>query len=228
MPRLQPAAPTPAAASSLGARLAFAVLLVLAAALAAPAAAQPPEAWAPDVAEPGSVEEIRRHTTDAKYLPDSVAYVPDSPTVPSPSEVLGHVSGAAGELSSVAEVHGYFRRLAEASPRVELSVIGTSEEGRDILLAAVSDEANLAALDRIGEINRALADPRATDREAMRRLVEEGRVVYHLIGGLHSTETGSPEMLMELAYRLAVSEQPEIQRIRREAVVLITPVVEPA
>ena len=54
MTRLQPAAPTPAAASPLGARLALAGVLAMAAALAAPAAAQPPEAWAPDVAEPGT------------------------------------------------------------------------------------------------------------------------------------------------------------------------------
>lgn len=204
---------------------ALALLLGLAAAPAR--AGEAVAGWAPDVAEPGSVEAIRRYTTDEMYLPESVAYVPDSPTVPSPAELLGHVAGAEGELSSVAEVHGYFRRLAEASPRVELSMIGRSEEGREILLAAVSDEANLAALERIGEINRALADPRVTDRAAMRRLAAEGKVVYHLIGGLHSTETGSPEMLMELAYRLAVSERPEIRRIRQEAVVLITPVVEP-
>ncbi|MDX1623676.1 MAG: hypothetical protein R3199_06815, partial [Gemmatimonadota bacterium] len=45
--------------------------------------------------------------------------------------------------------------------------------------------------------------------------------------GLHSTETGSPEMVMELAYRLAVSEREEIREIRDGLVVLITPVVEP-
>ncbi|HEX2164156.1 MAG TPA: M14 family zinc carboxypeptidase, partial [Thermoanaerobaculia bacterium] len=167
-----------------------------------------------------------RHTTGEQYLPSSVAYVPESTTVPSPSDVFGHVAGAEGILSSVAEVNGYFRRLAEASPRVEIWQIGTSEEGREILLAAVSSEANLANLDRIAEINRTLADPRLADREAMRALVDEGKVVYHLLGGLHSTETGSPEMLMELAYRLAVSEKPEIRRVRDETVVLITPVVE--
>ncbi|HEX6201447.1 MAG TPA: M14 family zinc carboxypeptidase, partial [Thermoanaerobaculia bacterium] len=241
MTRSQPSAPSPAAVPPRGGwpvRVVPAIAAALLAAAAparaqAPAAAPPAEAspdlrgaWAPDVPEPGSVEDIRRHTTDEKYLPESVAYVPDSPDVPSPSEVLGHVAGAEGVLSSVAEVHGYFRRLAETSPRVDLWTIGSSEEGREILLAAVSDEANLASLERIAEINRALADPRVTDREAMRRLAAEGRVVYHLLGGLHSPETGSPEMLMELAYRLAVSERPEIQRIRREAVTLITPVVE--
>lgn len=183
--------------------------------------------WAPDRVEPGSVEAIRELTTAPEYLPASVAYVPESATVPSPSEVLGHVVGAEGELSGVAEIHGYLRRLAAASERVRLRTVGTSEEGREIVLLLVSSRDNLANLERVAEINRALADPRATDREAMEAMVDEGRVVYHLVGGLHSTETGSPEMLMELAYRLAVSERPEIREIRERVVVAITPVAEP-
>lgn len=183
--------------------------------------------WAPDRAEPGSAEAIRSATTDEDYLPPSVAYVPESESVPSPSDHLGHLAGAPGELSSVEEVHGYFRALAEASPRVWVESLGVTEEGREILLAVVTSEANLADLDRLTEINRALADPRRTPREEAEALAEGGKAFYYLLGGLHSTETGSPEMLMELAYRLAVSERPEIREIRDGSVVLITPVVEP-
>jgi hypothetical protein len=50
---------------------------------------------------------------------------------------------------------------------------------------------------------------------------------YLLHGGLHSGETGSPEMLMELAHRLAVSDAPWITEIRGRLVVLINPVAEP-
>ncbi|HSF42689.1 MAG TPA: M14 family zinc carboxypeptidase [Thermoanaerobaculia bacterium] len=185
-----------------------------------------PEPWAPDRAEAGSVEKIRELTTAPEYLPEPVSYVPDSDTVPSPTEVLGHIVGAPDVLSKVADVHGYFRKLDEASDRVLVDVIGESEEGREILLAMVSDPENLAGLDRYREITGLLADPRRTSREEARRLADEGKVFYWLLGGLHSTETGSPEMLMELAYRLAVSERPEIRAIRREAIILITPVVE--
>ncbi len=183
--------------------------------------------WAPDVPEPGSVEKIKEYTTAPEFLPESVAYVPESETVPSPSDVLGRLVGTPEELSRVADVHGYFRRLDEASDRVQLRVIGTSEEGREIILALISDAENLAALDRYQEISTRLADPRRTSRDEARRLADEGKVFYWLTGGLHSTETGSPEMLMELAYRLAVSEKPEIQAIRRETIVMITPVTEP-
>ena len=179
--------------------------------------------WAPDRPEPGSVEKIKEYTTAPEYLPESVSYVPDSETVPSPTKALGHLAGAPDELSRVKDVHDYFRRLAGATDRVQVKVIGTSEEGREMIVALVSDPENLAALDRYRDVTARLADPRRTPREEARRLAAEGKVFYWFTGGLHSTETGSPEMLMELAYRLAVSEKPEIQAIRKNAIVMHHP-----
>jgi hypothetical protein len=213
-------------------RFLIAALLCAGAALAQGAPPAQPSApaagpWAPDRPETGSVEKIKEFTTAPEYLPESVAYVPDSETVPSPTKALGHLAGAPDELSRVADVHGYFRKLAAATDRVRVQVIGTSEEGREMIVALVSDAENLAALDRYKDVTARLADPRRTSREEARRLATEGKVFYWFTGGLHSTETGSPEMLMELAYRLAVSERPEIQAIRRNAIVMITPVTEP-
>ena len=94
----------------------------------------------PDVAEPGSVEAIAKFTTEPRFLSPWVAYVPASATVPSPTKFLGHVVGAAGELSRTAQIYGYFRALAKATPRVRVEVIGKSEEGREILLVAIADE----------------------------------------------------------------------------------------
>jgi hypothetical protein len=199
-------------------------LLPLVLLLSLPAVAQD---WSPDTPEPGSVEKIREYTTEPRFLAETVAYVPESETVPSPGDVLGRIVGTPNELSRVSEIYGYYRRLDEASDRVQVETIGRTEEGREILLVAISDAENVGQLDRWREITGRLADPRAVSREEARRLAAEGKVIYHLLGGLHSIETGSPEMLMELAYRLAVSERPSIQEIRRNAVVLITPVVEP-
>ena len=50
---------------------------------------------------------------------------------------------------------------------------------------------------------------------------------YHLMGGLHSGETGPSEMLMELVYRLATETSPLITQIRNNVYVSITPVAEP-
>lgn len=199
---------------------------------AAPAvqpAAQTPakNPYAPDTAEPGSVEAIAKFTTEPRFGNPWVAYLPDSATVPSPAEYLGHAVGAAGELSSTTKIYGYFRKLAETSPRVRVQTIGKTEEGREILLAAVADEDGIRDLDRLKEATAALADPRKTTPEAAEALIASARPVYYFNAGLHSTETGSPEMVMEMAYRLAVSDQPMIRKIRGEVLVLINPVSEP-
>src|ERR671916_2876064 len=96
--------------------------------------------YAPDTAEPGSVEAIARFTTEPRFLSPWVAYVPESGRVPSPTKYLGHVVGAPGELSNTSKVYGYMRQLDRASERVRVETIGKSEEGRDILLVAIADE----------------------------------------------------------------------------------------
>src|SRR5678816_3522619 len=105
--------------------LGLAIAIALAGVGARGAIAQTPDSYAPDRPEPGSVEKIREYTTAPEYLPRSVAYVPASDHVPSPTSVLGHLVGAPGELSSVAQVHDYFRKLAAAaSDRVCIETIG--------------------------------------------------------------------------------------------------------
>jgi hypothetical protein len=205
------------------------LLLILGVAIIVAASPQPQvkNPYAPDIPEPGSVEAIAKFTTEARFGNPWVAYVPASDTVVSPSKYLGHIVGAEGELSSTAQIYDYFRKLAETSSRVRVETIGRTEEGRDILLVVVADEAGLRDLDKLKAATAALADPRRTSPEAAEAIIAASRPVYFFNAGLHSTETGSPEMVMELAYRLAVSEHPMIRRIRSETLVLINPVSEP-
>ncbi len=183
--------------------------------------------YSPDTPEPGSVEAIAKYVTDPRFSNSWVAYVPDSTTVLSPSKYLKHFVGAPGELSSVAAIQGYFRELARTSPRVKVETIGRTDEGREIILVIVSDEQAIGELDRLKGISAALADPRVTSPEDAESLIAAAKPFYFLNAGLHSSETGSPEMVMELAFRLAVSEQPMIRAIRQNVVVLINPVSEP-
>jgi hypothetical protein len=57
-------------------------------------------------------------------------------------------------------------------------------------------------------------------------LIPQTKPIYWVTSGMHSPETGGPEMLMELAYRLAVEETPFIQNIRNNVITFITPVIE--
>jgi hypothetical protein len=185
------------------------------------------QASAPDTPEPGSVEEIARATTEARFLSPWVAYLPASASVVSPRAFLHRIPGAPGELVNSATAYAYCRALAGSSPRVRLFTIGRSEEGRDIVLLAIADEQGIAELERLKAATAALADPRRTDAAAAARLAASARPFYYISAALHSDETGSTESALELAYRLAVSEQPMIHRIREKLVVLINPVSNP-
>jgi len=169
---------------------------------------------------------IKQYTTAPTFSTELVDHLPWSSCVPAPDAFLGHIIGAPDVLDHVKEINAYMRLLESKTPRVKVFSIGKSEEGREMLIVAVSDEANIRDLDRYRQITAKLADPRGlTDAEAQ-KLVAEGKPMYWASGSIHSPETGSPEMLMELAYRLAVEDTPFIQKIRKDAIVLLTPVTE--
>jgi hypothetical protein len=171
-------------------------------------------------------KKIHEYTTAPYFITDLVDHLPASATVPSPEKILGHIVGAPDFLTYSKDIYHYYDELAKASPRVKVFRVGKSEEGRDFLLVAVSDESNIAQLDRLRDITAKLADPRKINDADAQQLISTGKPFYWASASIHSPETGSPEMLMELAYRLAVEDTPFIQNIRKNAVFLITPIVE--
>src|SRR5947199_6576801 len=165
-------------------------------------------------------KKIKEFTTESFFSTELVDHLPLSSCVPAPDVSLHHIVGAPDVLDYARDINAYFRLLAGKSPRVKVWSIGMSEEGREMLVAAVSDEANLAKLDRYKEITARLADPRGLSDADAQKLIAEGKPMYWADGSIHSPETGAPEMLMELAYRLAVEDTPFIQKIRdRKSVV---------
>ena len=180
-----------------------------------------------DIAESGSVEAIAAATTSSRFVSPWVSYIPQSSTVPSPEKFFGRIMGAPGELAGTEKSYAYARTLAAATPRVRVFTIGRSEEGRDIVMLAIADEAGIRDLDRLKAATAALADPRHTDRATAGKIIQGGRPIYYFNAALHSDETGSTEAVLELAYRLAVSDEPMIQRIRKQLVVLINPISNP-
>jgi Zinc carboxypeptidase len=204
-------------------RLLAVACLLFVSPLSLPAQSSP----SPDTPEPGSIDEIAKATTEARFLSPWVSYLPASKQVPSPRAFYGRIMGAPGEFVDSSKAYAYCRALAAASPRVRVFTIGKSEEGRDILLLAIADEKGIASLEQLKSATATLADPRKVDSTSAEKLIADSRPIYYFNAALHSDETGSPESVLELAYRLAVSEQPMIRRIRERLVVLINPVSNP-
>ncbi len=170
--------------------------------------------------------QIRQFTTGPGFATELVDHLPASNKVPTPLKVNGYIAGADGHLTYAEDVYKYMRALEAASPRVKVFSIGKTEEGREMILVAISSDATMAKLDRYREITRKLSDPRTLNDSDAQKLIDEGKPMYYLTGTIHSPETGSPEMLMELAYRLAVDESPRFKEIRDNVIVLMTPVIE--
>jgi len=169
---------------------------------------------------------IKQNLQDPRISTELVDHLPASDTVPSPLKFLGRAVGTPGELTYASDIHRYYSTLAQASPRARLWKIGTTEEGRDIVALAIADAETMAQLDRYKEMLGSLTDPRRTTDEQAQRLLASAKPVYYITSGMHSTETGGPEMLIELAYRLIVEETPFIREIRDNVITLITPVIE--
>ena len=171
---------------------------------------------------------IHEYTTEPFFLSPLVDYLPASKTVPTPKAILGDIAGAPTKLPYSKEVYDYMRLLAKSTPRVRVYSIGKTEEGREMIAVAVASEELMAKLDENKAKLAKLADPRTigmNDDEA-RRIAADAAPVYYITGTIHSTESGAPTALMELAYRLAVDESPYIRNIRDHLITLITPIVE--
>ncbi len=169
---------------------------------------------------------IKQDLQDPRITTELVDHMPASDTVPSPLKFLGRIPGTPGELTYAKDIYRYYEALAKASPRVKYWKIGTTEEGRDIVLIAIADEATIKSIDKYRDMLGALTDPRKTTEAQAQQLLHTAKPIYYAISGMHSPETGGPEMLIELAYRLAVEETPFIQNIRNNIITLITPVIE--
>jgi hypothetical protein len=166
-------------------------------------------------------------TSEPRYGSPLVDHLPLAEGVPTTMDVLGYYVGAPKRLTYYEDIVGYYRALAAASPRVTVETIGHSDEGRELVVVWVSSDQNVAGLQQNRENLARIADPRGMSEDEVRALIARTKPHYHLMGGLHSGELGPPEMLMELAYRLAVETSPFISQIRDRVIVSITPVADP-
>ena len=169
---------------------------------------------------------VAEWTTAPYYLSPLVDHLPKVNGIPSPKDVLGHHIGAPATLTYYADILKYYRALAAATPRVKVETIGKSDEDRELVVVWVSSDENMRTLQRNRDNLAKIADPRGLSPDQIKQLIAATKPHYHLMGGLHSGETGPSEMLMELVYRLATETSPLISQIRDNVIVSVTPVAD--
>jgi len=109
--------------------------------------------------------------------------------VPTPRDVLGFTPGDDYKLADFNQLRSYFEKLDAASDRVMLMSAGKSTEGRDMLVAVISSEANLAKLERYRDIARRLAMVRGvsdTDAQSLADFLSDQKARNPLLSGSRS------------------------------------------
>ena len=154
------------------------------------------------------------------------------PTIPSPREVLGFTPGDDRKLASWSEIVDYFQRLDQASDRLTFQELGKTTMGKPFVMATISSPANLAQLDDYQKIQEQLADPRKLGALALRdrkatELIARGKTIVLITCGIHSTEVGSYLSSTLIAHRLASSNEPLIQNILDNTIILLVPSLNP-
>ena len=211
----------------------FALVLILAGGLAAQSqkGKVPAKPAAPATHQPQKMDDeygklIKQYLQDPRITSELVDHMPVSDTVPSPLKFFGRIPGTPGELTYAADINRYYEALGKASPRAKFWKLGQTEEGRDLVVLAIADEATIRDLDKYKDQLAKLGDPRNLTEAQARELIHTAKPLYWALSGIHSPETGGPEMLIELAYRLIVEDSPFIQQIRNNVITFLTPVIE--
>jgi len=143
-------------------------------------------------------------------------------TIPSPKDHFGFAIGDDYQLANFTQTEAYFKKLAEASDRVELTTIGLTEEGRNQYMMIVSSPDNLKNISRYKDISQKLGRAEGLTPEQAKALAMEGKAVVWIDGGLHATETVGIHQLIETAYQLAFRKDPETMRILDKVIILMT------
>ncbi len=171
---------------------------------------------------------VRAPSASALNLKWAASNIPQR--IPTPREILGFTPGDDRKLASWNSVVHYFQDLAQASERVKFAELGKSTMGAPFIMATISAPENLGRLEEYKQIQALLADPRKVGpnpETKARELIRAGKTIVLITCGIHSDEVGSYLSSMLIAYRLASSNEPEIQEVLKNCIVLLVPSLNP-
>ncbi len=139
---------------------------------------------------------------------------------PSPDEFLGYPLGS--RFTPHQKVVDYYKKVAATSKNIQLQVYGKTYEGRELLLAVVSDEANMGRLEQIRTNNLSLA---SADKNVVR--APKQPAILWLSYNVHGNEANSTETSMQVLYTLAQAKDELTKQWLKNTVVIIDPCLNP-
>lgn len=148
---------------------------------------------------------------------------------PSPEAVLGFRMGADHKLARWQQVLDYYRLIDRLNDRVSLADLGPSTQGRPMIAAIISSEETIRDLEKYRALQRRLALPDEPASPETKDLdpVAASKTVVLITCTIHSSETASTLMSLELLHDLASNEDESTKEILDQTIVLLVPSVNP-
>lgn len=140
-------------------------------------------------------------------------------SAPSLETVVGHDFGE--KISMHHEVLAYAKALADASPRVSLTMRGASWEGREMGLLFITSVRNQQRLDDLQMRYQKLADPRQVAEGDLDGLIDDLPVLVWLQESVHGNEISGVDSGLAVAWHLATAMDETTTDMLDRAVVMI-------
>ncbi len=141
-------------------------------------------------------------------------------SIPTPKEHFGFNIGDNYHLATFTQTEAYFKKVAAASNKVKLQVIGKTEEGRNQYMMIVSDPSNIRQLAKYKSISQKLARAENLSDAEAKQLAKDGKTVVWIDGGLHATEVTGIHQLIQTLYTVLTRDDEETKNILKSTIIL--------
>ncbi|QBY04103.1 hypothetical protein E2K93_06765 [Thalassotalea sp. HSM 43] len=145
------------------------------------------------------------------YFPDQSDY---EQQIPTPKQVFGFEVGDRHLRHD--QLMDYFKQLAQASDKVQITEMGYSHEYRKQIIATISSKENLENLDDI------LAQRRKSGKQA-----DDAPAVVWLGYSIHGNEISGSNASVLVAYYLAAAENGDVDDMLDDLIIVIEPSMNP-
>jgi len=144
-------------------------------------------------------------------------------TIPTPKAFFGEQPGTDRFLFNYQPLIDYLGVLAEQSPRILMTEIGISPNGKKIYATFLSTEDNIAKLSQLKKINQDLALNVKLSESEVQEAVADGKVFVMGALSMHSGEVGPSQSAPLVAYEVATTADPELLGWLEDVVYMMIP-----
>ena len=165
---------------------------------------------------------LSRKLLTLSFLLISSQTAPAQTRITTPKEEFGHEIGEDYFLANYQQLLKYWDKLDRQSNRMQVVRIGTTAEGRPMMMAIITAPENFRKLSRYQEIARRLARADGISEAQAREMAREGKAIVWIDGGLHATEVLGAQQLIQWVYEMVSRNDAETMRFLRDDILLAT------